>query len=184
MFLCATFAYFTASVSGNDKASSIIVNTAKIGTITFADGDEVSLPDALPGASSDEKTFTIKAEGGSGFTSIPYSIQLLVTKNEITNSELEYTLTNAGTGDGMIATKTEAITATTGSQTIGSGTIAPNETHTYKFKVTFKETYSDQSTNQGASFEGKLNVVTGEGTTYYNASNPSGTTTQPSSTTE
>ena len=34
----ATFAYFTASVSGNESAKSVIVNAATIGTITFADG--------------------------------------------------------------------------------------------------------------------------------------------------
>ena len=81
----------------------------------------------------------------------------------------------------MIETKTAAITSAS-TQTIGSGTIAPGETHTYKFKVTFKETYSDQSTNQGKSFGGKINVTTGDtGTTYYNNEHPTGTTTKPSS---
>ena len=39
----ATFAYFTAKVSGNDTASSVIVNTASLGTITYTNGTELKL---------------------------------------------------------------------------------------------------------------------------------------------
>ena len=35
----ATFAYFTASVAGNDTASSVVVKTAQIGTITYTNGN-------------------------------------------------------------------------------------------------------------------------------------------------
>ena len=44
----ATFAYFTASVQNDGNPQSVIVNTAKIGTITYKNGNNVTLKDALP----------------------------------------------------------------------------------------------------------------------------------------
>ena len=187
--MCATFAYFTASVQGNDSASSVIVKTAQVGTITFADGDEVKLENALPGQSSEEKEFTIKSDSTSN-VSVPYTIKWVDIENTIGNDELLYTLTgtvqSAGAGSKVADVTDGAISTSSGELVIGSGTIAPGETHKYTLKVTFKETYSDQSSNQNKSFSGKINVTTGdaEGNTYYNASNPSGTTTKPSSDTE
>ncbi len=145
------------------------------------------MKDALPGAKSADKTFTIKSEGGSGFTSAPYTIQLVEISNNITNEELTYSLsgvisgTTSASGTTVAKVTDGTITETSGTKNLGNGTITPGETHTYTFSVAFKETYSNQDSNQGKSFSAKLNVITGTGTTYYNASNTSGTTTEPSS---
>ena len=67
---------------------------------------------------------------------------------------------------------------------IGTGTLAPGEKHNYKFTIRFKETGSDQNSNQNKSFKGQLQVSTGDedgSSMYYNASNPEGTTSEPSS---
>ena len=60
----------------------------------------------------------------------------------------------------------------------------PGETHSYHLTLKFLETYSDQNSNQGKTFTGKIQVTTGDDTTneyYYNSANPSGTTEEPSS---
>ena len=39
----ATFAWFSISVSGNANASSIIVTTAKLGSVEFTDGNLIEM---------------------------------------------------------------------------------------------------------------------------------------------
>ncbi len=180
--MCATFAYFTASVSGNDEASSVIVKTAQIGTITYENGTELKLDNAMPGADSDTMTFTI-ASDASSTSPVAYTIYWdTVTNGFNPTTDLVYTLTGDGASKGgqLVTNKTNEVAPTT-KTTIGSGTIAPSETHTYQLKLHFKETGSEQNSNQGKSFTGRIQVSTADsGETYYNASNTSGTTEKPS----
>lgn len=180
----ATFAYFTASVAGNDTASSVIINTAKIGTITYENGTDLKLENAYPGATSDPITFTIASDAKAN-VDVKYSIAWKNVTNGFTG-DLYYTLTGANETDaadktGLVANVTEqAVPATTTSQVIGVGTIKPNQTHRYTMSVHFKETGSDQNANQGKSFTGKIEVSTGDDDeTYYNDANKEGTTTKP-----
>ena len=185
----ATFAYFTASVNGNDSAKSVIVKTAQIGTITFADGAEIDLKDALPGASK-EKTFTITSNTDST-AGVKYGIKFVVEENTfVTKTDLVYsmhgTTSGATSGSGaIISDATEnAIEVADGSIDLGSGTLMPGETHSYQFLVRFKETGTSQNDNQGKTFKGHLEVTTGDengSSMYYNASHSTGTTEEPSS---
>ncbi len=187
--MCATFAYFTASVTGNGDASSVIVKTAQIGTITYTNGQDLKLENALPGQSSEEKTFTIASTDSN--VPVNYSLRWTNITNEISNDELVYTLTGkhkTGEQTGtLVSNKTDEAAPATGQYATieGTGTLMPGETHEYTLKVTFKETYSDQSSNQDKNFKAKIEVVTGDGNeVYFNASHPSGTTEKPSSDTE
>ena len=193
----ATFAYFTATVTGNDKASSVIVKTAEIGTVTFTDGDELKLENALPGATF-SKTFTISSSATSTMA-VKYGVQLIDVTNSIGNDELEYTLKGtvqnssditgtliAGTSGDSPQSKT--ISTTSGSTTttidLGTGTLGnKGEKHSYTLDIHFKETGSNQNSNQNQSFSGKIHVTTGDNgsETYYNNENSTGTNTMPSS---
>ena len=60
----------------------------------------------------------------------------------------------------------------------------PGETHSYQFLVRFKETGSDQNSNQGKSFKGHLEVTTGDengASMYYNNEHSTGTSEMPTS---
>ena len=176
----ATFAYFTASVAGNDTASSVVVKTAQIGTITYTNGNEVKLENAYPGATSETKTFTVAADA-SATANVNYSLNWTNVTNGFVNKEdLVYTLTGANSDASntttTLVTKTNEV-APSANTLIGSSVLKPGETHTYSLTVNFKETGSDQNTNQGKAFTGKIEVSTGD---YYNNANQSGTTTAPS----
>ena len=176
----ATFAYFTASVAGNDTASSVVVKTAQIGTITYTNGNEVKLDNAYPGATSETKTFTVAADT-SATANVNYSLNWTNVTNGFVNKEdLVYTLTGANSDASntttTLVTKTNEVAPSTNTL-IGSSVLKPGETHTYSLTVKFKETGSDQNANQSKSFTGKIEVSTGD---YYNDANQSGTTTAPS----
>ena len=176
----ATFAYFTASVAGNDTASSVVVKTAQIGTITYTNGNEVKLDNAYPGATSETKTFTVAADT-SATANVNYSLNWTNVTNGFVNKEdLVYTLTGANSDASYttttLVTKTNEV-APSANTLIGSSVLKPGETHTYSLTVKFKETGSDQNANQSKSFTGKIEVSTGD---YYNDANQSGTTTAPS----
>ena len=196
----ATFAYFTATISGNDNASSIIVHAANLGTITFTDGQEIKLENALPGANT-SKQFTIAASEAT--IPIKYGVKLNIKTNEFIDTtgnegnDLVYTLSGtkgAGTGEsGALISGTENIEegghkdlAITGSSSssmfLGQGTLGVGETHTYTFTIKFKETGSDQNSNQNKNFVGSLEVTASDesnSTYYYNNTNKNGTTTEP-----
>ena len=181
MFLRATFAYFTASVTGNDTASSVIVKTAKIGTITYTNGQDVKLENALPGA-SDQKTFTVKSDA-STTSDIQYGLKWVNVSNELTegtDSELVYTISGSADKGGTPITVTETNCPRQDGSISGTATLKPGETHEYTLTVTFKETYSDQNSNQDKNFKAKIEVVTGdENEIYFNDTNKTGTTTKP-----
>ncbi|MEG1558863.1 MAG: hypothetical protein RR375_02090, partial [Bacilli bacterium] len=44
-----TYAYFAANVTGNDKASSVNINTAKLASVNFTDGAQIFQGNILPG---------------------------------------------------------------------------------------------------------------------------------------
>ncbi len=173
----ATYAYFTASVTGNTTASSVIVKTASNLTLTFKDTDTINLANAYPGA-SDSKTFTIK---NNSATQLKYTIQWAagVTNSFAVKSDLVYSISCSNSG----ATKAQTTAPSTSSsaQNIVAGTIGAGVTQTCTLTLHFRETASNQNSNQGKSFSGKLQLSadsTGN-SVYYTDSARSGTTTRP-----
>lgn len=180
----ATFAYFTATVKGNDQAKSIIIKTAQIGTVTFNTTNELKLENAYPGAMSNVAEFTVSVDE-SATSDVRYTLNWADIVNGFDpKTDLVYTLTgvsdkseNAGI---LVDNKTD-IVAPSEAGAIGSGTLKPGETHTYSLKVLFKETGVDQNTNQGKSFVGKIQVSTSDDEEmYYTDKNQEGTTEKPS----
>lgn len=190
----ATFAYFTASISGNDTASSVIVETASLGNIVYENGTEIKLENALPGATSNEITFTVSIEDND--FSMPYELYWVNVKNNFIGTDLVYSLngTQEGVDGAAINSQGQLLSQANGNYMpvpaesadpvlIGQGTLGANgDIHHYKMKVQFQETYTDQNSNQGKSFSGVINVKTsGSDTRYYNSENPNGTATKPTS---
>lgn len=185
----ATFAYFTASVAGNDTASSVVVKTAQIGTITYTNGNEVKLDNAYPGATSNEVKFTIALDQDAT-TSVHYTLKWVNVTNDFDpSSDLVYSLkgTDQSTGSvengeqpKLIDDITDKEVPTTSGTIIGSGIVSGASIHEYTLTVKFKETGIDQNSNQGKAFTGKIEVFTGDnGETYYNDANKSGTSEKP-----
>ena len=152
----ATFAWFSATITGNEEASSVYVQAATLG-ITFTDGQEINLDKVAPGA-TDTKTFTVAADASATIAQT-YTINFDVTANSFEQNELVYTLD--GTGDGAVADIAETAVPAVGTNALGNGTLATGATHSYTMVVTFKEMSSEQNYNQGKIFAGAIQVVSG-----------------------
>lgn len=164
----ATFAWFSATVSGNNTASSVKVQAGTLG-ITYADGSSnINLTNAMPGATA-YKTFTIQ---NTGQIAANYTIRW---KN-ITNGFVKTTVSGTPTDNlvyklqmadatsqgGTYITQSETAVPATGATTQigGTGIIPASVTQSYKLTVTFKELNADQNSNQGKTFVGNIEVAT------------------------
>ena len=143
-----TYAFFTASVGGNDRASSTIVETAEL-KLVFSDTQKIEMNEALPGQSV-TKTFTVENRGD---VEIEYTIDITNLTNTFVNGDLVYSLTS--TNGGATATR-KAIPITSG--TLETATIAPGITQTYTIEILFQETGSNQNSSQGKIFGGVLQI--------------------------
>lgn len=189
----ATFAYFTASVTGNTDASSVVIKTTSIGNVTYENGTELKLDNAYPGAYSNKITFTVSVTDNDA--AMPYELKWVNITNDFVlgaedKAELVYSLAGTATKGGTVVDLSEDTTYEGGfaavptvATTIGTGSLAAGgDTHTYEMQVHFKETATDQNSNQGRTFIGKIEVATsGSDTTYYNSENTDGTATKPTS---
>lgn len=161
----ATFAWFSISVSGNDKASSVVVTTAKLGSVVFTDGETITMNNIRPETSPQEtKTFTVANTEKTATETLEYSITLNVDINTLTEAaagQFVHSLSGASsktTGAGKlvsVAKDTEVPKTTT---QLGTGTLVGNETHTYTYTIQFKESGENQNAAQGKAFGGKLQV--------------------------
>ena len=167
----ATFAYFTTSMGGTQ--GTVKATTAKIGAASFT-AQSVSGTAVLPGWTSEAKTVTVTL--GPSDYDVKYTCTLDMTTNPLTDLTLTVAGTNAQTTvNGKLkpgATKT----------VIASGTLAKSateQTASMTYTLDFPETGADQNAQQGATIAGTVSCATEGKTVYYNAANPSGTTTAP-----
>lgn len=161
----SAFAWFSATVTGNNTASSVYVRSASLG-ITFTDGDTISLLKALPGSTA-SKTFTIAADSSVSINQ-NYKINWIVTKNEFVKTladgnlvdNLKYSLTSTDSVGGTHVTASNIAVPNVGTTQIGSNGVLPaGGTHIYTLTINFIETNYDQDSNQGKDFIGKLQVT-------------------------
>ena len=93
-----TFAYFTATVTNTTTPTATTVTTASDLGITYSDGSAVSLPNAVPGQYTAEKTITVTNNSTS--TAMHYQITWDEVSNNFskgatdTTDDLVYSLTN------------------------------------------------------------------------------------------
>lgn len=178
----ATFAYFSAQLTGTDSEKEYTVRSATVGT-QFNGGAEVNATGIYPKAEPwGTKEFTIKTTSSKGVAT-NYSITLVIDDNDTTAdatisdghglikkfqpNALSYTLTaveeNAAT-EGRMPTATTETKIADPSQDIvfGTATIYGNDTtevtQTYTLSMFFKDTNEDQNANQGAQFKAHISI--------------------------
>ena len=177
----ATFAYFSATLTGTDNEKEYTVKSATVGT-QFNGGTDITATGIYPKAEAwGTKTFSIKTTSTKG-VSTKYRITLVIDDNDTTAdatisdgaghikrfqaNALSYTLTaieaNAAT-EGTMPTATETQIADPSKDIVfGEATIYGNDaqevTQTYTLSMFFKDTGTDQNANQGAQFKAHISI--------------------------
>lgn len=177
----ATFAYFSATLTGISDEKEYTVRSATVGT-QFNGGADITATGIYPKEEAwGTKTFSIKTTSTKG-VSTKYRISLVIDDNDTTADEtisdgaghikrfqanaLSYTLTaieaNAAT-KGTMPTATETQIADPSQDIVfGEATIYGNDaievTQTYTLSMFFKDTGTDQNANQGAQFKGHIAI--------------------------
>ena len=156
MTISLSYAYFSASVSGNDNAKDVVVNAGTL-SLVYTDGPEIKVENIRPGKTI-TKEVTVK---NTGTLDTNYNIVWLSLVNEITNDELVLSATcerlNAsGTVEGTCnAISQSPISDMTIAKKIS---IESGITHKYTFTILFKDTNANQNYNQGKKFSGVLGI--------------------------
>ena len=160
----ATFAWFSISVSGNANASSIVVTTAKLGSVEYTDGAAITLTNIKPSEEATTKTFTVANTDSAATETIEYKIGLVIDTNTLTGvADGAFTHELSGVSDKesgagtLVTVAKEAVP--TASKILGNGSLVGYEKHTYTYKILFAETNKDQNAAQGAKFGAKINVA-------------------------
>ena len=151
-----SYAYFSASVKGNENAKNVVVEAGTL-SLVYTDGPEIKAQNIKPGWST-TKEVSVK---NTGTLDINYNIIWQSLTNEITNNEMVISATcqrlNAsGTVEGTCESISQAAIS---DMTIAKRvSIESGITHKYTFTILFKETNADQNTNQGKKFNGVLGI--------------------------
>ena len=151
-----SYAYFSASVKGNENAKNVVVEAGTL-SLVYTDGPEIKAQNIKPGWST-TKEVSVK---NTGTLDTNYNIIWQSLTNEITNNEMVISATcqrlNAsGTVEGTCESISQAAIS---DMTIAKRvSIESGITHKYTFTILFKETNADQNTNQGKKFNGVLGI--------------------------
>ena len=151
-----SYAYFSASISGNENAKNVVVEAGTL-SLVYTDGPEIKAQNIKPGWST-TKEVSVK---NTGTLDTNYNIIWQSLTNEITNNEMVISATcqrlnSAGTVEGTCESLSQASIS---DMTIAKRvSIESGITHKYTFTILFKETNADQNTNQGKKFNGVLGI--------------------------
>ena len=151
-----SYAYFSASISGNENAKDMVVEAGTL-SLVYTDGPEIKAQNIKPGWST-TKEVSVK---NAGTLDTNYNIIWQSLTNEITNNEMVISATcqrlnSAGTVEGTCESISQAAVS---DMTIAKRvSIESGITHKYIFTILFKETNVDQNTNQGKKFNGVLGI--------------------------
>ena len=147
------YAFFTATVIGNDTAKGDVVETGSL-SIVYTNGQELRGEDILPGW-SETKTFTVE---NTGTVEATYNINWENLTNTFVNKgDLVYTLTSTNSGGTL--TETQMPDSGEHVSILSNIKIAPEVTQTYTLTVTYRNRDADQSSDMGKSLIGKIEVV-------------------------
>ena len=151
-----SYAYFSASISGNENAKNVVVEAGTL-SLVYTDGAEIKAQNIKPGWST-TKAVSVK---NTGTLEANYNIIWQSLTNEITNNDMVISATcqrlNAsGTVEGTCESISQAAIS---DMTIAKKiSIESGITHKYTFTILFKETNADQNYNQGKEFNGVLGI--------------------------
>src|SRR5574344_1520189 len=146
-----SYAYFTTNVTGNTTAHQDVV-TAGTMSITYADGAEVSLTNAIPGDTV-TKLFSVT---NTGNVATNYDVYLSELNNQfVDQTDLAYSLVST---DGGYSTSSDVQIPSASGKIVSNQTIAAETTHTYTLVIKFIAKEETQDDNQGKTFSAKLQV--------------------------
>lgn len=161
----ATFAYFTAVLSGEEQGTTMTINSGTIGTV-FDGGAAINAYNIRPQEEPvGTKTFTVKGNS-EGSASIFYNVGLVVENNTFSAGALKYTLavepTSSSNGTKAPAVTVQTDIPKTGTESLGSGIFAgPTDgevAHIYTLSVFFPETGENQNEDQNKVLYAHLTV--------------------------
>ncbi len=148
--VATSYAYFVANVSGNKDTNNVVV-TNGVMALTYSDGDEITLANAVPG-NSIIKTFTVK---NTGNVSTNYTIYFSELSNKfVDKTDLVYTLTSSDGGKNVAQTQVPS----TNEAMVSNYAIDAGKTHTYTLTITFLNKDENQNDNMGVTFSTKVSV--------------------------
>ena len=167
----ASYAYFTASITGSESATTITVSGGTM-TIAYSGGSAITVSNIVPrglavsATTTDAwvtKSFTVTGNNTTAIV-MKYKVTLVVQTNTFTSGALEYKMTATNTGSNgtpmtAFATFTDIATGES-SIVLGNGQFSAatggNKAHDYVLYIYFLNTEGDQNANQGKSFTGYL----------------------------
>lgn len=172
----ATFAFFTAALTGEEGITTVTVLSGSIGTVIDA-GDAIIISNVIPQAES-LLTKVITISHTSSITGVfEYSITLDVESNTFATDHLKYTFTH-GTGTdatGTMIAETDTQTSigtsdiTFGNATdgyegsittpTGPGGDGTEVSQVYNLDIFFPDTGTNQNASQGQEFKAHIVVV-------------------------
>ena len=151
-----SYAYFSASVKGNENAKNVVVEAGTL-SLVYTDGPEIKVQNIKPGWST-TKEVSVKNNGtlGAYYNVIWQSLTNTISNNELVLSATCQRLNASGTVEGTCESISQApISDMTIAKRVS---IEAGITHKYTFTILFKETNADQNTNQGKKFNGVLGI--------------------------
>ena len=151
-----SYAYFSASVKGNENAKDMVVEAGTL-SLVYTDGPEIKAQNIKPGWST-TKEVSVK---NNGTLDTNYNIIWQSLTNEVANNEMVISATcQRLNASGIVEGTCDSISqAAISDMTIAKKTsIESGITHKYTFTILFKETNADQNYNQGKEFNGVLGI--------------------------
>ena len=151
-----SYAYFSASISGNENAKNVVVEAGTL-KLTYTDGPAINAQYIKPGWTT-TKTVSVKNNGtlDAYYNVIWQTLTNTITKNELVLSATCQRLNASGTVEGTCESIPQApISDMTIAKKIS---IESGITHKYTFTILFKEINADQNYNQGKEFNGVLGI--------------------------
>ena len=157
LLIGTTYAYFKASVVGNDEAKKTQVY-AGIMSLKLDGTQELNANNMLPGATK-EVEFSVE---NTGTLTTTYELDMKEVYNDFANkSDLTYSLQQ---DNAIIKSNIEA--PSKDDALLPAVVINPGEKQTYKLKLTFKETGTNQNNNQNKTFTGKIQIDSADKSNY------------------
>ena len=168
-----TFAYFTATVTGNDTATVTTIKAANLG-VTYSDGATVTGTNIIPGWTA-SKTITVE---NTSDVDVTYSIYWSNITNTFVNDtnptgnvseeNFYYTVTSSSTDNTSAAATISGEIAMPDTPATGANEVAfandvalkAGAKHTYVITMNFREANYPQDSNQGKEFRAKFVVKT------------------------
>ncbi len=190
----ATFAYFTAQVGGGESSTTVKMNAGVL-KINFANGNTFQTTEGFePTKAAVEcekkegayycdqaqyspvatKKFTLTGTNTtleSDNMKMPYTIKLVVTKNEFSTGAIKYTLVGTKTGGNaatdelaQVATWVDVKTGAAEATVIGNGYFLPGSdtVHSYDLNIYFPDNHVNQDIDKNKVFGAKVEISTAQ----------------------